>query len=57
MPFGEIPENLKDSGVSGLNMQFAPKIQPKKKPIPKIFNVGDQITMNSQQLASPKNVP
>ena len=57
MPFGEIPENLKDSGVTGLNMQFAPKIQPKKKPIPKIFNIGDQITKNSQQLASPKNVP
>ena len=47
MPFGEIPENLKDSGVTGLNMQFAPQVQPKKKPVPKIFNFERQITQNS----------
>lgn len=47
MQFGEIPENLKDSGVAGLNMQFAPKVEPKKKPVPKIINFGDQIQMNT----------
>ena len=41
MPFGEIPENLKDSGVTGLNMHFAPQIQPKKKPVPKIIDFGE----------------